>query len=58
MAKISVPAPVDRVWKPCTTLDELHEQTRLLYESITARARRSRRRAQPHKAVVKKQGGR
>jgi hypothetical protein len=33
---------VARIRQACSTMEELHEQTRLLYESITAEARRTR----------------
>jgi hypothetical protein len=43
-------SPVEVAWRPCTTLEELSEQTRLLYESITAaRSTRTGPRAKRHK---------
>jgi hypothetical protein len=35
-------ARIARIHSACSTMAELHEQTRLLYESITAEARRVR----------------
>ena len=42
-------SPVEAAWRPCTTIEELAEQTRLLYESITARSARTGPRAKLHK---------
>ena len=53
MAKTTDVAPLERVLTGCATLEELHEQTRLLYEAITARARLGRRKAGPRKPPAK-----
>jgi hypothetical protein len=46
---------IARIQQACTTMAELHEETRLLYEPITAEARRARAAARTlkhHKKAV------
>jgi hypothetical protein len=44
---------IARIHQACATMEELHQQTRALYDSITAEARRTRAVAQTLKARKK-----
>jgi hypothetical protein len=47
-------ARIIRIHHECSTMAELHEETRVLFESITAEARRSRAAALALKKFTKK----
>jgi hypothetical protein len=47
------PDGIRPVWQPCTSLEELQDQTRLLYEFIIDKARQERAAARKSKKLMR-----